>query len=185
MGLMTLPAAAIAQPVCTIAAEHRTDDWSISSMAGNALTVDEGGNWVLTLTFNCTGITNLSTHDPEILIEGLIADRNLWKDNNNNRFTGYVWNQDDYGPTSFNGTKPTGDFSARVHLNGTSVDNNCHDSGSQTMMTFTAKIENTHDSTNMATRSFTVTARDDDPLQITLSPGKPWERTIDWKAPCS
>ena len=186
--VLTLPAVVIAQPQCLISAAHRTDDWSSSSLGNNILTVDEGGNWVLTLTFRCTGITNLSTHDPSIFLTDLTVDsKPLWISANNGRFKGDIWNQDGFGPTNFGGTDPAGDFTARVHVSGTSVDNNCHDSGTQTEMTFAAQIQNTAaGGTNMAERNFTVRARDDDPLSITLSPGEPWEVTINnWKVPCS
>ncbi len=184
--LAMLAAPALAQPQCLISAGHGTHDRSTSRLGNNILTVDEGGNWFLDLTFKCVGITNLSTHDPEILLDGITVDSSpLWKSSQNPRFSGDVWNRDGYGPTAFRGTDPAGDFTARVRLSGTSVDNNCHDTDASTRMQVTAKIDNTVNSTSMASRTFTVTARDDDPLTLTLSPGKPWGRTIDWKKPCS
>ena len=184
--LAMLGAPALAQPQCSISAEHGTDDRSISSLGNNVLTVDEGGNWYLRLTFKCVGITNTSVHDPEIFIDGITSESgNLWTYSSNPRFSGDVWNQDGYGPTAFRGSDPAGDFTARVKLSGTSVDNNCHDTGSSTQMQVTARINNTVDSTDMAARTITVTARDDDPLTLTLSPGKPYEVTINnWKQPC-
>ncbi len=156
-------------------------------MAGNALTVDEGGNWFLTLTFKCVGITYPSAHDPEILLGGLtVVSGNGWTDDTNPRFSGHVWNQDGgIGPRSFGGSDPEGDFTARVHLFGTSVDNNCHDTDASTRMEVAAQINNTVDSTSMASRTITVTARDDDPLTYTAFPGEPYEITIDnWNQPC-
>ncbi len=184
---LTTAGMAVAQPQCNISAQHGTDDRSISSLGNNVLTVDEGGNWWLDLTFSCTGITSTATHDPTILIEGLTVDGvPLWTSGTNSRFRGDVWDRDGYGPIAFGGNDPTGDFTARVKVSGTSVDNNCHDTGASTQMQFTAKIQNTVANTDMAARTITVTARDDDPLTLTLSPGKPWETTIDpWKLPCS
>ncbi len=157
-------------------------------MAGNALTVDEGGNWFLELTFKCVDITDPTAHDPEILITGLTADSNEWTDNLNTRFSGHVWNQDGTGPTAFGGNDPTGDFTARVHLFGTSVDNNCHDTGASTQMQVTASISNTAATphADMALKTITITARDDDPLTYTAFPGEPYEITINnWNQPCS
>ncbi len=179
---------AMAQLNCLISAEHGTDDKSISSLGNNVLTVDEGGNWYLDLTFSCAGITNTATHDPTIEITGIqVNGIPLWTDDTNDRFSGSVWNQDGFGPTRFGGNDPAGDFSARVRLSGTSVDNNCHDSGASTRMQFTAKIGNSGTgASTLAERTITVTARDDDPRTLTLSPGKPWGRTInDWRQPCS
>ena len=185
---LTFPASAMAQPVCSILAAHETQDRSTSSMTGNALTVDEGGNWQLTLTFKCVGITNTSTHSPAIKLIGLTSESgNDWKDSTNSRFSGHVWNQDGgIGPTEFGGSDPAGDFSARVSLFGTSVDNNCHDTGSSTQMQVTAQIVNTVvPASNMAERAITVTARDDDPLTYTAFPGEPYEITINnWNSPC-
>ncbi len=184
--LLTTAGVAVAQPNCLISAEHGTYDRSTTSLGNNVLTVDEGGNWFLTLTFKCTGITDPATHNPEIIISGLTPGGNLWTDDTNARFTGGVWNMDGLGPTSFKGSDPEGDFTARVRVWGTSVDNNCHDSGASTQMQFSAAINNSVDSSSMATRDFTVTAKDDDPLSVTFSPGEPWEVTIDnWKQPCS
>ena len=186
--LAVLATPSAAQPTCLISiTAHGTEDKSISSFANNVLTVDEGGNWFLELTFKCTGITNTSTHDPTIEITGITVDSSpLWMYDTNKRFRGDIWNRDGFGPTTFGGNDPTGDFSARVKLSGTSVDDNCHDTGAWTQMQFTAKIGNAvTPNTDMATRTITVTARDDDPLTLTLSPGKPWETTIDpWKLPC-
>ncbi len=187
-GLLTTAGAVGAQPQCSISATHETQDRSISSMAGDALTVDEGGNWVLDLTFKCAGITDSSTHDPAIDITGITSDSgNGWSDNMNPRFSGHVWNQDGLGPTGFGGRDPAGDFTARVSLFGTSVDNNCHDTGASTRMQITAEIGNTvTPSDNMAERTITVTARDDDPLTYTAFPGEPYEITIpNWNSPCS
>ncbi len=183
-GLLATAGVAVAQPTCNIAAEHGTDDGSRSSMGSNVLTVDEGGNWYLNLTFKCAGITNTSTHDPTIEITGITVDGSpLWTADTNPRFKGDVWNRDGVGPTAFGGTDPTGDFVAQVKLSGTSVDNNCHDTGASTQMQFTAKIGNTiTPNTDLATRTITVTARDDDPLKYTL---KTSGRQIDWKLPCS
>ncbi len=182
-GLLATAGVAVAQPTCKIAAKHGTEDRSISSLGNNMLTVDEGGNWFLELTFSCTGITNTSTHDPTIQITGITPDdTSLWKDDTNPRFSGSVWKRDGFGPTNFGGNDPAGDFSARVRLSGTSVDNNCHDTGASTQMQFTAKIVNTVNSTDLATRTITVTARDDDPLKYTL---KISGRQIDWKPLCS
>ncbi len=180
--------AAVAQPQCSISTAHGTQDKSISSMAGNALTVDEGGNWFLELTFRCVGITNTSAHDPTIEITGISSGGdNDWTYSMNSRFSGHVWNQDGLGPTVFGGNDPTGNFSARVSVFGTSVDNNCHDTGASTQMQVIAKIGNSvTPGTDMAARTITVTARDDDPLTYTAFPGEPYEITINnWKLPCS
>ncbi len=186
LAALGLAVPAQAQPQCSISVEHGTQDRSISSMGGGVLTVDEGGNWFLKLTFKCAGITNTSTHDPEILITGMTSvSGNGWTGGTAARFSGHVWNEDDLGPTAFGGSDPAGDFSARVTLFGTSVDNNCHDTGASTRMQVTAEIYNTAVPGNMAERTITVTARDDDPLTYTAFPGKPYEITIDnWNQPC-
>ena len=172
--LLTTAGVAVAQPQCLISTEHGTDDGSTSSLGNNVLTVDEGGNWFLRLTFKCAGITDPSTHDPEILIGGLTRDgSNGWKDDVNARFSGHVWNEDGVGPTLFGGSDPAGDFTASVRLFGMSVDNNCHDTGASTRMQLSAAINNVVTSSPMATKDFTVTARDDDPLIYSV----PW-RTV-------
>ena len=185
--LAMLAAPALAQPQCSISTEHGTQDGSLSSLEDSTLTVEEGGNWFLKLTFKCAGITNPSTHDPEILIDGIASGgSDDWTYNPNSRFSGHVWNEDGPGPTAFGGSDPAGDFTARVTLFGTSVDNNCHDTGASTQMQVTAKINNTVTSTSMASKTITVRARDDDPLSYTFFPGEPYEITIpNWNAPCS